>query len=183
MSAPPAADCFIGEIRLFGGITPPLGWALCNGQKLAVAEYQPLFSLIGTIYGGDGVKDFALPNLQCVLPIGFGQGKGLPNNYAIGAKGGAYQVTLAETNIPAHIHAMVACTDPATTLDPRGNFFAAMPTNFTEYLSPTATGVTRQNADANMLTSAGAGTPHLNIMPTVLISYIIALNGFYPDFP
>jgi microcystin-dependent protein len=182
-SAPtPAADCFVGEIRLFGGKSPPTGWAFCNGQTLSINDYQILYSLIGNIYGGDGRATFALPNLQVRLPIGFGQGKGLANNYAIGASGGTYQVTLTEDNMPAHSHEFEACLATATTDNPVDGLFADMPTPYTEYLASNVAGITRVNADADMLTSVGGGQAHLNVMPTVCVSYIIALNGLYPDF-
>ncbi len=178
-----AADCFIGEIRLFSGTRCPAGWAFCNGQTLPINGNEQLYSLIGFTYGGDGRTNFGLPNLQGRLPIGQGQGPGSAYNYSVGQSGGAYTVGLTEANMPAHTHTMAATTSDATSVTPQNYYYANTPAGFGAYLNSSQTGITRLNADPNMLTSAGGGSNHLNIMPTTCVTYIIALTGIYPNFP
>lgn len=178
-----ATDCFVGEIRLFAGKNCPNGWAYCNGQTLPINGNEMLYSLIGATYGGDGRTNFALPNLQGRLPIGQGQGTGSSYNYVVGQNGGQYTVSLAEANMPAHNHTMAATASEGASLTPQNYYYASVPTGFGEYLQTSEAGVTRLNADPNMLTSAGSGVPHLNVMPTTCVTYIIALTGMYPDFP
>jgi microcystin-dependent protein len=178
-----ATDCFVGEIRLFAGRKCPDGWAFCNGQTLPITDNQTLYSLIGTTYGGDGRTNFALPNLQGRLPIGQGQGTGSAYNYVVGQDGGQYTVTLAEANMPAHSHTMAATAGVATSPTPQNCYYATVPNGFGEYLYSSQAGVTRLNADAKMLSSEGGGVPHVNVMPTACVTYIIALTGLYPDFP
>lgn len=178
-----ATDCFIGEIRLFAGKNCPNGWAFCNGQTLPVTGNEVLYSLIGATYGGDGRTNFALPNLQGRLPIGQGQGAGSAFNYVVGQSGGQYMVALAEANMPAHNHTMAATASEATSLTPQNFYYATVPAGFGEYLYSSQAGVSRLNADPKMLSSAGGGEGHLNIMPTACVTYIIALTGMYPDFP
>lgn len=177
------ADCFVGEIRVFAGIKPPAGWVFCNGQTLPITGNEALYSLIGTIYGGDGRTTFGLPNLQGQLAIGQGQATGSTNNYAVGNSGGQYSVTLTQANMPAHNHSMAAVSTAATSVSPQDNCFAAPPTGFGEYVGASAPNVTRLNLDPNLLTSVGTGAAHLNVMPTICTSYIIATTGLYPDFP
>src|ERR1700729_3051422 len=97
------ADPFIGEIRTFGFNFAPIGWALCNGAILPINQNQALFSLLGNFYGGDGRSNFALPDLRSRVPLGLGQGTGLPF-YSIGETGGAGTVTLTTAQLPAHSH-------------------------------------------------------------------------------
>src|SRR5271166_3581841 len=101
------SEPFIGEIRLFGFNFAPVGWALCNGQLMPIAQNTPLFSLIGIYYGGDGITTFALPNLQSRVPIGQGQGPGL-SPYTIGQTGGIENVTLTGNQMPEHTHTVKA---------------------------------------------------------------------------
>src|SRR3981189_414595 len=96
---------FVGEVRMFGGNFPPTGWALCNGQLLPISQNTALFSLLGTMYGGDGKSTFALPNLEGSAPIGNGQGAGL-SDYSQGQSGGTDTVTLLTSEIPIHNHIM-----------------------------------------------------------------------------
>src|SRR5271167_2889298 len=103
------SDPFLGEIRMFGGNFAPIGWALCNGQLLSISQNTALFSVLGTSFGGDGVSTFALPDLQGRVPINAGQGAGL-SPYVLGGKGGAENVTLLSTQMPAHKHLVSAET-------------------------------------------------------------------------
>ena len=103
-------DPFLGQVILFAGNYPPRGWAFCHGQLLPISDNNALFSLLGTIYGGDGRTDFALPDLRGRAPIGVGQGPGL-RRFVEGSKGGAEQVTLTTNNLPSHTHTATASTD------------------------------------------------------------------------
>src|SRR6185437_6642496 len=120
------ADPFLGEIRMVGWNFAPNGWALCNGQLLAINQYTALFSLLGTTYGGNGTTTFALPNLQSRLSVHQGQGPGL-SSYALGQNGGTPNVTLDATTIPAHQHALNATNTAATTPTIANNLLPAKP--------------------------------------------------------
>src|SRR6266545_636382 len=111
------ADPFIGEIRMFGGNFAPLGWAFCNGQLLAISQYDALFALIGTTYGGDGQTTFALPNLQGRIPIHMGTGGGLSPR-TIGESSGTETVTLTVDQLPMHDHQFVGTTSAASVASP-----------------------------------------------------------------
>src|SRR3982074_3159912 len=102
---------FVGEIRMFAGTFAPAGWAMCQGQLMAISQNDTLFTLIGTTYGGDGQTTFALPDLQGRVPIHAGQGPGISQTYQIGEKGGVESVTLTTNQIPAHNHAFLASSD------------------------------------------------------------------------
>src|SRR3954470_8202393 len=100
------AEAFIGEIRLFAGNFAPRGWQLCNGQTLPISQYSAVFSLLGTNYGGDGVTTFKLPDFRGRAPISSGQGPNL-SSYQLGETGGTENVTILQTQMPAHVHAAV----------------------------------------------------------------------------
>ena len=108
---------YVGEIRMFGGNFAPSNWAFCNGQTLAISQYQVLFTLIGTTYGGNGTTTFNLPNLQGQLAVGMGQGGGL-SNYALGQMGGVESVTLTTSTMPSHNHLLDASKTTATSEQP-----------------------------------------------------------------
>lgn len=178
-------DPFLGEIRLFAGSYIPENWVACNGQTLSVTEYQALYSLLGTTYGGDGVTTFAVPNLQVALAVGQSGSVTPPtmaNPYPLAQKGGAYQVTLTEANLPNHTHAASVSSASATTVTPGPSVtFAATTDSYTAYVTsaspPTVT------AAANAVSSVGGGQGHQNMMPTLVMNYIMAVAGIYPDFP
>lgn len=178
-------DPFVGEIRLFAGTFAPVNWALCNGQTLPIKGNEALFSLLGTMYGGDGVTTFAIPNLQVRLAVGQ-SGATIPPNmvspYPQGTAGGLYNVTLSDANLPTHTHAMNATTAAATTTIP-GNtvMFAATPSGFTSYIAPSGTPVLA-NMGSAALSVAGGQQPHSNTMPTLCVTYIMCTNGLYPNF-
>lgn len=174
---------YVGEIRMFAGAFEPLNWKFCNGQLLAIADYQMLYALIGTTYGGNGTTNFALPNLQGRLPVGSSTSNppGMANAYPMGAAGGSVGVTVTEAQMPAHTHAFSATTAAATTIAPGNTVtFATSPSNFTSYAAnpPTLVALNPQ-----AVTSAGGSQMHENRMPAICINYIIALQGLYPDFP
>jgi microcystin-dependent protein len=177
------SDPFIGEVRMFGGNFAPSQWALCNGQSLPIAQYQALFSLLGTTFGGDGIQTFAVPDLQCRLPIGQGQGPGL-SNHIIGEKSGSEGVSLTSMNMPLHTHALQAATanDSTATI---GN--TVLPGNVTVaplhmYVANTGSPApTFGNLTPATVGVSGGGQPHTNLMPSVCVSFIISLYGIYPS--
>jgi microcystin-dependent protein len=176
-------DPYTGEIRLFAGNYVPEDWLACNGQALSINNYQTLYSLIGTTYGGSG-GTFNVPNLQVALAVG--QSPTTPPNmaysYPLGVAGGAYQVTLSPANLPSHTHALNATTTAATTNTP-GNtvLFAPGPSGFVNYVD-TGGSPTLVDLAAATIGSAGGNQPHPNMMPTLVITYIICANGLYPSF-
>jgi microcystin-dependent protein len=168
---------YVGEVRMFGGSFAPAGWAFCNGQSLSVSEYQALFALIGTTYGGNGTTTFDLPNLQGRLCVGMGQGPGL-SNYAIGQAAGAETVTLNATQMPMHTHALNATTTGATLGTPANNLTGKAPSG---RMYAGAPGQTTGNLNVNSCSFAGGNQPHNNLMPSLCVSFIIALFGVYPS--
>ena len=179
-------DSFVGSIWSFGFNFAPSGWAQCNGQLLSIAQYQALFSLIGTTYGGDGQTTFAVPNLQGRTPIGAGQGAGLPN-YVLGQNGGSTSVTLTTANLPAHTHPVLSVTTPVSTVtgalnDPNGNYLANGDGSvITTAYNTAATAGVQMAALAPANTSVAGNSIPLNIAsPYLTINYCISLFGIYP---
>lgn len=177
---------YIGEIRLFGGNFAPQGYALCNGQLLAIAEYDTLFNLIGTTYGGDGQNTFALPDFRGRIPVSQGQGSGLSNR-VIGQLLGVESVALTLPQLPAHNHGFVASSQKGTLASPAGALPAAPDlgnpnTTATFYVDPGAQTPTLTPMVASTVGTTGAvnTSPHTNIMPVLAISFIISLYGVYP---
>jgi microcystin-dependent protein len=165
------SDPYIGEIRLFGGSFEPAGWAFCDGRLLPIAENDVLFNLIGTTYGGDGQETFALPDLRGRVPIHYGQGPGLSNNYVLAELGGVESVTLTTQQIPIHNHP-VGAANGATGTTPAGAVPAAV-TAGARYYSGTP------SATAPMTPSgvSGGNQPHENMAPFLCVSFIICLFG------
>ncbi|MBS1512094.1 MAG: phage tail protein [Bacteroidetes bacterium] len=166
---------FIGTIIMFGGNFAPVDWAFCNGALLPISQYDALYSLIGTTYGGDGVNTFALPDLRSRIPVSQGQGPGL-SNYTLGQRAGTESVTLLASNLPAHSHTVNSNSAAATTTDPT-NAFLATQAQLQEY-NPGNTANAVMNGGA--ISNSPGGQPHYNIMPSLAVNYIIALNGIYP---
>jgi microcystin-dependent protein len=169
------SEPFVGEIRMFAGNFAPRGWAFCDGQLLAVSQNDALFSLLGTIYGGDGRTTFGLPDLRGRLPIHAGTGPGLSPR-RLGSKGGAEKVTLTVNQLPSHTHPMQASIDAATTPNPENNVLAETLTT-TPYIQDNLTA----NLNTNAVTSVGGSQSHTNLMPFLCIHFIIALFGIYPS--
>ena len=170
------ADPFVAEIRIFGFNFAPKGWATCDGQLLPISQNTALFSLLGTTYGGNGQTTFGLPDMQGNAPMHPGQGKGL-SLHDLGEMGGTQQVTLLESEIPAHTHGVMAA--PAVVAGdsniPAGNAFAKSaqgnaytPAGNLVQMSP------------NVLTPTGGGLPHNNMMPYLTCNFNIALQGVFP---
>lgn len=170
------ATPYIGEIRMFGGTFAPVDWALCNGQFLAISDYAALFNLIGTTYGGDGQNTFAVPDLQCRVPVHQGQGPGL-SNYVLGQKAGAETVTLTLGQLASHTHqAMGSSASSNLQSNPAGNTWAV---NADQSFGPG----TSANATMNTASIGNTGNnqPHDNMDPFLAVTFIIALNGIYPS--
>lgn len=171
------SEPYIGEIRMFAGNFAPRGWSYCDGQLLAVSQNDALFSLLGTVYGGDGRTTFGLPDLRGRIPIHQGTGPGLSER-RIGAKAGAEQVTLTTNQLPSHTHALTGNTQAGS----EGSPDQAMPAQSTVgvYIrSPQPASVKPLKSDS--LTNTGSSQPHSNLMQTLAIHYIIALVGIYPS--
>jgi|LakWasMet44_HOW7_FD_contig_21_137184_length_1799_multi_14_in_0_out_0_2 microcystin-dependent protein len=180
------SDSFLGEIRMFAGTYEPQGWKFCNGQSLSINGNEALYSLIGVQYGGDGVNNFALPNLQGRTPIGQGTGTGLTPR-TIGQTGGQTAVTLTTSEIPSHTHSVLATTSAANASTPGNTVILATPSTSTTtmYLKVDATD-TKQRAfafDSNAISPqvGTSGQPHNNVMPSYGMNFIICINGLYPS--
>lgn len=173
---------FIGEIRMFGGNFAPRDWAFCNGQLLSIAQYQALFTLIGTTYGGNGTTTFALPNLQSRIAVGEGAGPGLTPRQ-IGQVGGTETVTLTQAQMPAHNHMVVATTAAGNLTGPGGTALVAAPggTGAALYVVPGAVPITTVALSPSSIGTAGGNQPHDNHMPSLCVSFIIALGGIFPS--
>lgn len=167
------SEPFIGEIRMVGFNFAPAGWALCNGQLISIAQNTALFSLLGTNFGGDGRVTFALPDLRGRVPIHQGQGPGL-SNYVMGQLSGAENVTLTQTQIPAHNHLLSCSTDDPNSGSPANSFPAAVAT-------PIYSSAANATMAANAISIAGGSQPHSNLQPYLTINFCIALQGIFPS--
>jgi len=172
------ADQFVGEIRIFGFNFAPTGWATCDGQLMPISQNTALFSLLGTTYGGDGKSTFALPNLQGCTPLHFGQGPGLSLR-DLGETGGTPTVTLLQTEIPQHTHALQGYAGAGNQTDPAGHTWAAAHSG-RQLLNTYAPGPTNTSMSPASLAPAGGGQPHNNLMPYQTLLFCIALQGIFP---
>jgi microcystin-dependent protein len=163
-------DPFIGEIRMFGGNFAPTGWAFCDGQLIPISENDALFTLIGTTYGGDGLVTFALPDLRGRVPIHQG------NGFTLGQAAGVETVTLTTQQIPVHSHAFLGSLNQGGTTNPPTNVVAQIPGG-NVYIQD-STGVAMNNQS---LQPVGGSQPHENRQPFLTISFIIALDGVFPQ--
>lgn len=172
-----AQDVFLGEIDLVPYTFAMKGFAECDGRLLPISQNTALFSLLGTMYGGDGKTTFALPDLRDRVPIHSGQGAGL-SAYEQGAMGGEYAVSLTLDQLPPHAHA-VRTTNALnnTTTTAQGSFGVGLP----------GSAVYRAQADTTMapalLRATGGTTPHNNLQPYLGMKYVIALVGIFPSRP
>lgn len=163
------SEPFLGEIRLFSGNFAPRGWALCNGQIMAINQNQALFSLLGTTYGGNGVTTFALPNLCGRAPVHAG------GAITLGESSGEEVHTLTQQEIPAHTHRVVASSSAATEVSPVNNVWAAKENCYGALHFPTT------SLNASSLQSAGGSQPHSNMQPYLVLNFIIATEGIFPS--
>jgi len=161
---------FIGEVRAVGFGFTPLGWSACQGQMISIGDYQALYTLIGTTYGGNGMDNFGIPNLQGRVPVHQG------NNYVIGQLAGTEAVTITGSTFPNHQHSLLASSSSTGVVNaPAGNFVAA------------GLKIYRNASPAVLMSSAmvgfsgGGSVPHNNIQPYQALNWIIALEGIFPS--
>ena len=192
------SEPFIGEIRMFAGTFAPRGWALCNGQLLAISTYSALFSLLGTNYGGNGTTTFGLPNLQSRTPVGTGTGAGL-SNVVLGQVGGVESVTLTISQMPVHSHQITttptgsgtlqvagtgsnASTTPSATNNILGASAAGGPPSAAIWSDELNDPVSLANPiNAHFIAEpAGGSQPFSTRNPYLGMNFIIALEGLYP---
>jgi microcystin-dependent protein len=167
---------------MFGGSFAPAGWMTCDGQLLPISQYDTLFNLIGTTYGGDGQTTFALPNLAARLPLH--QGSNGTTSYTIGQNGGVTSVTLSTNQIPIHTHPIIADNNPAGQGSPSNAYFAnsAPAKLFTIPNGPlNPEPPIFRNFNGAMLQLQGGSQPHDNLQPYLAITFIISLFGVFPS--
>jgi len=164
-------DPFVGQLGLFGFNYAPQGWLSCNGQLVPISEYEVLFALIGTTYGGDGQNTFALPDLQGRASFGAGQSQ-LGPFYSIGQKAGSEYVTLIQQNLPTHTHLIQAQSAPASSSTPSANVPATGPKIYGA--GPASSPMT------DVISIAGANNPHENRQPFLALNWCICWAGIYP---
>ncbi len=172
------ADCFIGEMRMFGGNFAPEGWAICDGRSLPVSSYETLYTIIGRTYGGDA-NTFKLPDLRGRIPVGQGTGPGIAAK-TLGQMGGSETVVLANAQLPQHTHDIVISNAAGTAASPQNALWAGSSVNL--YSTSTAAPNGQMNAEA--ITAVGGNPPqgHNNMMPFLSVNFIIAVtDGYYPQ--
>jgi microcystin-dependent protein len=178
------SEPFLSEIKLVSFNFPPKGWALCNGQLLPINQNQALFALLGTTYGGNGQTNFALPNLRGTVPIHMGGG------HTLGEKAGSTSVTINAQSMATHIHSLNGRTDIVTPdvgpQNPTGQLLAgaqvALQAGGTgpvqNYAAPSANLVALNTQTCSFV---GGSQPHNNMMPYLVLNFIIALQGIFPS--
>lgn len=185
------SDQYVGEIRLFGFSRIPNGWFACDGSLKSIAQYQTLYALLGTTYGGDGVSTFGVPDLRGQVPLHQGTGTGLTAR-PMGSAGGTLAVTLTVPQLPSHTHPMSAATALATSNAPGQSLMTAAIVNNTPpppspppvdqfYVNPTTVAAVQMNTQC--VQGAGGNQPHSNAMPTLTANFCIAYAGVYPSRP
>ena len=170
---------YVGEIRLFPYNFAPEGWFECNGALYAISQYDTLFNLIGTTYGGDGVNTFAVPDLRGRVPIHQGQGQGL-SSYLLGQMAGSETVTLLPNQMPAHSHAFNAVSTAASSSTPSSTMQPGSVSGDVLYTTD-ITGLASVDMAATATGTAGNTQPHDNTMPTLVARFCIAWAGVYPS--
>jgi microcystin-dependent protein len=171
------SDQFLAEIRIFPFNFPPTGWAFCNGQIMPISQNTALFSLLGTVYGGDGKSTFALPDMQGNAPMQQGQGQGLSER-SLGEMSGVESITLLLSEIPVHTHTLMASQEPAEVLSPSGNVIGRS-VDGSLYTTTQSNGVS--NLSPQALAPSGGGLPHNNMQPYLTVNFCIALQGIFPQ--
>ena len=166
---------FVAQIQPYGFGFAPRTWALCNGQTLSIAQNTALFSLLGTQFGGNGQSTFALPDLQGNVAINQGQGAGLSPRF-MGEVGGTESVTLLQTEIPSHSHAMQAAGGLGNRLTPASNVLSRV-TGATPYAPSNSA---QAAMAAQSVQAVGGNQPHNNMMQYLVLNFVIALQGIFP---
>ena len=169
------AQPYVGEIRIFAGNFPPVGWMFCEGQLLPISENETLFQLIGTTYGGDGQSTFGLPDLRGRVPIHQGPGKA-GHTYVLAEAGGVEEVTLTINQMPAHSHPLLASADAGNSQTPGQNVLgtAQAQTYFNTFDAEATFAAASISPD-------GGSQPHSNIQPFLCLDFIISLFGLFPS--
>lgn len=167
------AEPFLGEIRIAAFPTPPRGWALCNGQLLAINTNQALFSLLGTMYGGNGVSTFALPDLRGRAPLH------VDGTHPQGLPGGEATHTLNSAELPSHSHALMAVSDLASSPQPNGAMPAAKGRGGVNIYTPGGTPTV--DLSPQSLSPTGGSQPHDNMQPYLTVNFMIATQGIFPS--
>jgi microcystin-dependent protein len=162
------SEPFLSEIKLVSFNFPPKGWALCNGQFLPINQNQALFALLGTTYGGNGQTTFALPNLRGRVPIHMG------NGHTLGETAGSTSVTVNIQQLPTHMHGLNSSPVNANIPTGGGNYFGVANNAYT-------TPASLQTLSPATVTSVGGSQPHNNMMPYLVLNFIIALQGIFPS--
>jgi microcystin-dependent protein len=170
-------DPFVAEIRIFPFNFAPKGWAFCDGQILPLSQNTALFSLLGTVYGGDGKSTFALPNLQGSVPLHPGQGQGL-SLYDLGQQSGTEFITLITSEMPLHTHNMMATVEDGTQGTLTQDITLASSVGGMLYQSNTTQNLVTMAPQS--LPPAGGSLPHNNMMPYLTLNFCIALQGVFP---
>ena len=165
------AQPYVGEIRMFAGNFPPSGWMFCEGQLLPISENETLFQLLGTTYGGDGESTFALPDLRGRIPIHQG------NGFILAETGGAEEITLTVSQIPAHSHPALATASVASDGNPGNQVLGESRPGASGFYEDTP-GV---NMAATAVSSVGGSQPHTNFQPYLCVDFIISLFGIFPS--
>jgi len=174
------SDQFVAEIRIFPFNFPPTGWAFCDGQLMPISQNTALFSLLGTVYGGDGKSTFALPDLQGSAPMQPGQGQGLSDR-VLGEMSGVESITLLQSEIPLHTHTVNTMSDPGTLQVPGPDRVLSRPSAGNTYQTNTSANL--QMMAPQSLALAGGGLPHNNMQPYLTLNFCIALQGIFPQRP
>ncbi len=169
------ADPFVAEVRIFPFNFAPKGWAWCNGQLMPISQNTALFSLLGTMYGGDGKSIFALPDLQGRAPMHPGWGPGL-SGHDIGETGGSETVTLSPSELPAHAHTLQASNSSGDSPVPTGNSLARYARAYQQNVNQNLVAMAPQS-----LAPAGGDAPHNNLQPYLTCYFCIALQGVFPQ--
>jgi microcystin-dependent protein len=163
------SEPFLGEIKIISWNFPPKGWAFCNGALMQINQNQALFSILGTTYGGDGMRTFGLPNLQGRTPMHVG------NGIVLGELGGETTHTLNISELPAHTHVPTGSSAGATISTPSGNLWSAQQTK------PFTTAASNNSMKPACITTTGGNQPHENMSPYLVLNFIIALQGIFPS--
>jgi microcystin-dependent protein len=172
-------DQYVGEIRATGFNFAPTGWALCDGQILAISSNAALFSLLGTFYGGNGTSTFQLPDLRGACPLSQGQGSGL-SPFFVGESGGVPTVTLVSQQMASHQHVMAGVAGAGTSDSPTNNSLAESRSGRVGQ-EQYGTGVSLTSMNPRMLALSGGSGAHNNMPPYLVINFIIALTGIFPS--
>jgi len=172
-------EYYIGEIIPFAGNFVPEGTLACDGRLLSINQYQALYSLLGTTYGGDGISNFALPDLRGRIPIGDN-----PSSVAMGMTTGSRNVTLMQSEMPSHAHLVMGSTAQATQsmIGNGSTVLASTASNILPYGDTTKPIANTRNLSPKALAAQGGSQPHDNIMPTASIQYVMCVDGMYPSF-